>query len=89
MLGYGIPTITTHLSGHEAQQQSQTVAESTTTTATHTHAHAHAHAHTHTPAQVIREVDALAHLPSDDGEEQCSRECPAVGGTTLTNRGEG
>lgn len=47
----------------------------------------HSHHH-HTPAQVIREIDALAHLSSDYREQQRSCETAAVHGTPLMKRKE-
>lgn len=47
------------------------------------------HSHHHnTPAQVIWEVDALAHLSPDDGEQQCPGEAAAIYGTPLTGKEE-
>lgn len=46
----------------------------------------HSHHH-HTPAQVIREIDALAHLSSNYREEQCSCDTAAVHSRPLMKRG--
>lgn len=82
MLGYGIPTITTHLSSHAHRGEKETfsiIYFIQDTTAGRPCAH-----ELHTPAQVIGEIDALAHLPSDHREQQRSCKPAAVQSTPLT-----